>query len=91
MLGNHEFDDGIAGAVPFIKSLTTPVVCANINDAEEPDIQGTYTKSVVIERGGKKIGIIGVIYSRTNVIVWMKVKKYKISKKLFVVVDIQSR
>ncbi|CAG9765346.1 unnamed protein product [Ceutorhynchus assimilis] len=68
VLGNHEFDDGVAGVVPFIKSLTTPVVCSNINDAEEPDIQGTYTKSVVIERNGKKIGIIGVIYSLTNTI-----------------------
>ncbi|XP_066156466.1 apyrase [Euwallacea fornicatus] len=68
VLGNHEFDDGIKGVVPFITSLTTPVVTANIDDAEEPDIQGTYSKSVVVERDGKKIGIIGVIYSKTNTI-----------------------
>ncbi|KAL1492215.1 hypothetical protein ABEB36_012697 [Hypothenemus hampei] len=68
VLGNHEFDDGIDGVVPFIKSLNTPVVCSNINDNEEPTIQGTYTKSVVVERDGKKIGIIGVIYSKTNTI-----------------------
>lgn len=67
MLGNHEFDDGIAGAVPFITSMQTPIVCSNINDDEEPEIQGTYNKSVVIERDGKKIGIIGVIYSKTDV------------------------
>ncbi|CAG9765345.1 unnamed protein product [Ceutorhynchus assimilis] len=68
VLGNHEFDDGIDGIVPFLKSMTTPVICSNIDDAGEPDIQGTYKKSVVIERNGKKIGIIGVLYSETNTI-----------------------
>lgn len=63
VLGNHEFDDGIDGVVPFIKSLNAPVVVSNIDDSEEPDMQGIYTKSTVIERFGKKIGIVGVITS----------------------------
>ncbi|KAF7284751.1 hypothetical protein GWI33_021620 [Rhynchophorus ferrugineus] len=65
VLGNHEFDDGIPGVVPFIKSLKAPVICANIDDSDEPDIQNIYTKSVVVERDGKKIGIIGVLYAKT--------------------------
>ncbi|XP_062562831.1 apyrase-like [Armigeres subalbatus] len=65
-LGNHEFDHGIAGVVPFLESLKSPIVVANIDDSEEPTMQGKYQKSVVIERGGKKIGIIGVIHHSTN-------------------------
>ncbi|XP_060524614.1 apyrase-like [Cylas formicarius] len=68
VLGNHEFDDKIAGVVPFIEALKAPVVVSNIDDSLEPTIQGLYTKSTVIERNGKKIGIIGVIYSQTNII-----------------------
>lgn len=63
VLGNHEFDDGISGVVPFLQSINAPVVVANIDDSEEPDIQGLYTKSTIIERYGKKIGIVGVIIS----------------------------
>ncbi|KAJ8919180.1 hypothetical protein NQ315_012167 [Exocentrus adspersus] len=66
VLGNHEFDDKIAGVVPFIKSLNHPVVVSNIDDSLEPDIQGLYNKSTVIERDGKKIGIIGVILHNCN-------------------------
>ncbi|KAJ8967992.1 hypothetical protein NQ314_002526 [Rhamnusium bicolor] len=66
VLGNHEFDDKIAGVVPFIKALKHPVVVSNIDDSLEPSIQGLYTKSTVVERNGKKIGIIGVIISTCN-------------------------
>lgn len=59
-LGNHEFDDEIKGVVPFIQSLKAPTVVSNIDDSLEPTFQHIYTKSVVIERNGKKIGIIGV-------------------------------
>lgn len=69
-LGNHEFDDKISGVVPFLKALNAPVVVSNINDSLEPDIQGLYNKSVVVERNGKKIGIVGVILSTTNVSVY---------------------
>ncbi|KAG5884885.1 hypothetical protein JTB14_025049 [Gonioctena quinquepunctata] len=63
VLGNHEFDDGIEGVVPYIKALTHPIVVSNIDDSLEPEIQGTYAKSTIIERHGKKIGIVGVITS----------------------------
>ncbi|XP_057652348.1 apyrase-like isoform X1 [Diorhabda carinulata] len=61
VLGNHEFDDGIDGIVPYIKALKHPIIVSNIDDSLEPSIQGTYKKSVVIERNGKKIGIVGVL------------------------------
>ncbi|XP_049301119.1 apyrase-like [Anopheles funestus] len=65
-LGNHEFEHGIAGLVPFLDVIESPVVVANIDDREEPTMQGKYTKSVVLDRGGRKIGVIGVIHHLTN-------------------------
>ncbi|XP_018318632.1 apyrase-like [Agrilus planipennis] len=64
-LGNHEFDNAIEGVAPFIKSLKAPVVVANIDATDEPDILGSFNKSVIIERNGIRIGIIGVLISTT--------------------------
>ncbi|XP_055549436.1 apyrase-like [Wyeomyia smithii] len=65
-LGNHEFDHGIAGVVPFMEALKSTIVVSNIDDSGEPSFQGKYQKSVVIERDGRKIGIIGVIHHSTH-------------------------
>ncbi|XP_013165981.1 PREDICTED: apyrase-like isoform X1 [Papilio xuthus] len=66
VLGNHEFDNGIDGVVPYLEHLDSKVVTANIIDDLEPTIQGLYYPSIVVERNGRKIGIIGVIISSTN-------------------------
>ncbi|XP_045479612.1 apyrase-like [Harmonia axyridis] len=66
VLGNHEFDDGIAGVVPFMQMMKAPIVLSNVDDMFEPTFQGLYKKSVVVERNGKKIGIIGVIIQSCN-------------------------
>ncbi|XP_060805981.1 apyrase [Amyelois transitella] len=66
VLGNHEFDNGIIGVVPYLEHLSGPVVTANIIDDDEPTIQGLYNHSIIVERGGRKIGIIGVIIATTN-------------------------
>ncbi|CAG9862150.1 unnamed protein product [Phyllotreta striolata] len=63
VIGNHEFDDGIAGLVPYIKALKHPVVVSNIDDSQEPSFQGIYAKSTVVERDGRRIGVVGVITS----------------------------
>lgn len=59
-LGNHDFDDGIDGVVPFMETLRTPIVLANVDDTLEPSFRHKYRRSLVIERDGRKIGIIGV-------------------------------
>lgn len=64
-LGNHEFAHRVQGVVPFLNQLEAPVIVANINDRHEPSIQGLYKKSVVLERSGRKIGVIGVILRET--------------------------
>jgi len=66
-LGNHEFDDKIEGVVPFLENMNAPFVVVNIDDSKEPAIQGKYNKSIIIERGGRKIGILGYILRTTNV------------------------
>lgn len=66
-LGNHEFDDQIQGLVPFMKAIKAPFVVSNLDDSEAPDLKGLYKKSIVIERGGKRIGIVGCITVTTSV------------------------
>lgn len=73
-LGNHEFDDNIAGLLPFIDSATFPIVAANIDATLEPDFLarqkiGSITKSIVVTASnGAKIGIIGFTTEETPTI-----------------------
>ncbi|XP_023162274.2 apyrase isoform X1 [Drosophila hydei] len=64
-LGNHEFDHGVAGVVPFLKTVQTSMLVANMDCAHEPTMEGLYEKSKILERGGRKIGLIGVILETT--------------------------
>ena len=65
-LGNHEFAHRVQGLVPFIKLLESPVIAANIDDRHEPTLQNLYQKSVILERSGRKIGVIGIILRETS-------------------------
>lgn len=65
-LGNHEFAHRVPGVVSFLKLLESPVVVANIDDRHEPTLQKLYQKSIIIERSGRKIGVIGVILKETS-------------------------
>lgn len=66
-LGNHEFDHWIPGVVPFLETIESPMLVCNIDDTDEPTMQGKYQKSMIIDRYDRKIGVIGVILSTTNV------------------------
>jgi 5'-nucleotidase len=65
-IGNHEFDHDVEGVVPYLENTLTPTVIANVDDSDEPTFQNTYNKSTIIERSGKKIGVIGAILRTTN-------------------------
>lgn len=57
-LGNHELDEGIESLAERLSKIDCPVVCAN---CEFPDILQQYvTPTAVIERGGMRIGIMGM-------------------------------
>ncbi|CAH1789487.1 unnamed protein product [Owenia fusiformis] len=62
-LGNHEFDIDINGLVAFLDNTTFPVLACNVDDSEEPRMQGKFKKSTVVEFQGEKIGIIGYLIS----------------------------
>ncbi|XP_022817236.1 apyrase-like isoform X1 [Spodoptera litura] len=66
VLGNHEFDNGIIGVVPYLQHLDSKVVTANIIDDLEPTMHGLYEKSIIVTKNKRRIGIIGVIIATTN-------------------------
>ncbi|CAH2052156.1 unnamed protein product, partial [Iphiclides podalirius] len=61
VLGNHEFDHGVEGLVPYLERLDSPMLGANVNTTFEPEL-GAYVKNhVIVTRRGRRIGIIGVL------------------------------
>ena len=48
-----------------MQTLKSPIVVANLDDSEEPTFQNLYKKSIIIERSGRKIGLIGAIVVAT--------------------------
>lgn len=68
-LGNHEFDNGVSGLVPFLNALKFPVVTANVDFAMEPTLAATpLTPSHIVTVGNHKIGIIGYLTPETKII-----------------------
>uniref|UniRef100_A0A8D8VZ06 apyrase n=1 Tax=Cacopsylla melanoneura TaxID=428564 RepID=A0A8D8VZ06_9HEMI len=60
-VGNHEFDTQVSGLVEYLKLVNAPVVVANIDTSSEPELTPLIKKSTIVERGGKKIGIVGYV------------------------------
>ncbi|XP_077541212.1 protein 5NUC-like [Haemaphysalis longicornis] len=66
-LGNHEFDRGAVGLAPFLNGTKVPVLGCNIDMSEEPLLKDLQVKpSMVIEKGGHKIGLIGYVTPKTT-------------------------
>ena len=59
-VGNHEFDDGPQVLRGFIDAVTFPVLMSNADISAESRLHGKLAKSAVIERGGEKLGLIGL-------------------------------
>lgn len=59
-LGNHEFDEGPEVTREFIDALEFPALLANASLSDEPLLVGTTQRSTVIERGGERLGLIGL-------------------------------
>lgn len=66
-LGNHEFDDNIEGVAPFLNAINSPLVLANVDTTDEPALQGKFPNSTILERAGRRIGVIGVLTRDTQV------------------------
>ena len=59
-VGNHEFDDGPEVLAGFMDAVEFPVLMSNADVSREPMLADKLPKSTVIERGGEKIGLIGL-------------------------------
>ena len=59
-VGNHECDDGPQVLRGFIDAVTFPVLMSNADISAEPRLHGKLKKSAIIERGGEKLGLIGL-------------------------------
>lgn len=67
-LGNHEFDKGNEGMKNFLTGLETPVVNANIDFSEYPEIESFVKPYIIKEYNGRKVGIIGSTLPETPTI-----------------------
>lgn len=68
-MGNHEFDDGVKGLIPFIDNATFPIVTANLDLSKQPDLAATNLKnSTILEINGRKIGVIGYLTPETKIL-----------------------
>ncbi|XP_047349466.1 protein 5NUC-like [Vespa velutina] len=68
-LGNHEFDDGVNGLIPFIEESKFPVLAANLDLSKQPNLKATkLANSTVLVINGTKIGVIGYLTPETTII-----------------------
>lgn len=65
-VGNHEFDDGPEVLRGFMDAVQFPVLMSNADVSGEPLLKDKLAKSVVIERGGEKLGLIGLTPQDTD-------------------------
>ncbi|MCC0032850.1 MAG: 5'-nucleotidase C-terminal domain-containing protein [Brucellaceae bacterium] len=65
-IGNHEFDDGEPGLVSFLGAVKFPVVSANVLPGYKSGLAGKIPPSVIVERGGQKIGVVGAVANDTD-------------------------
>lgn len=65
-VGNHEFDDGPEILRGFVDTVNFPVLMSNADISGEPLLSDAIQKSVIIERGGERIGMIGLTPENTD-------------------------
>uniref|UniRef100_A0A182VAW9 5'-Nucleotidase C-terminal domain-containing protein n=1 Tax=Anopheles merus TaxID=30066 RepID=A0A182VAW9_ANOME len=59
-LGRFDFFHGLEGLNPFMEASETPIVLTNVDNSAEQSFVN-FERSVVVERSGRRIGILGVI------------------------------
>ena len=64
-VGNHEFDDGEGPLAAFLDKAQFPVVTANLVVDDQSNLGERIKKSIVLDIGGQKIGIVGAVTTET--------------------------
>ncbi len=59
-VGNHEFDDGPEVLSAFVDAVDFPILMSNADLSGEAMLADKIAKSTIIEKGGEKIGLIGL-------------------------------
>jgi 5'-nucleotidase len=63
--GNHDFDKGPATLRRFLDSSGLPATAANLDASREPELAGRIRRCVVVERSGRRVGVVGVALPST--------------------------
>ncbi|MBK9303731.1 MAG: bifunctional metallophosphatase/5'-nucleotidase [bacterium] len=64
--GNHDFDMGRDNTERLANGTRIPFVCANLRDAADGELVDWCVPTLMLERAGLKIGVIGVITTGTE-------------------------
>jgi 5'-nucleotidase len=67
-IGNHEFDDGPGVLGSFIQGADFPVVSANVDVSNEPELAGLVESYAVLEVDGEQIGVVGYTTEDTAIL-----------------------
>lgn len=68
-LGNHEFDDGVDGLLPFINNASFPILASNLDLSKETRLNiPNLKKSTVFVLDGVKVAVIGYVTPETKFI-----------------------
>lgn len=67
-LGNHEFDNGDETLAAFVSGLNFPVVTANVDFSESPDLAGLIDPYAVLDVNGEQVGIIGLVTPEAEIL-----------------------
>jgi 5'-nucleotidase/UDP-sugar diphosphatase len=59
-VGNHEFDDGPGVLGSFVRGAKFPVLSANLDVSQEPELAGLIKPYVVLQVGSEKVGVVGL-------------------------------
>ncbi|WP_151717703.1 bifunctional metallophosphatase/5'-nucleotidase [Gemmobacter serpentinus] len=64
-LGNHEFDNGPEGVLPFLDKAKTQILSGNLDVSQNNLLAGRVKKHTILEVGGEKIGIVSALATDT--------------------------
>jgi len=59
-VGNHEFDNGPEALRDFAEAVNFPLLMANADVSTEPLLAERIVKSVILEKNGEQLGLIGL-------------------------------
>ena len=59
-VGNHEFDNGPGALARYVRAALFPVLSANVDALDDPDLRGLLRPYALFERAGLRIGVVGL-------------------------------